>query len=625
MILCSVYGFLLAAAALYEWDVRDRLPEPERSEYWQYKHALARLKEIQAANTAAAQAALPHSLRERLQARLQVEIMEHECVLPTETQWGLIFSTAEAIWAVKETPPPLLSQPRPPEGSPLQVEWDRKTAEWPKARDYIFEAIVQAMAGYIKHLRPVEPGPFQKPLEPSPSMIYDLVAPFRAPQLKELGLCQWITDQYNRNVYGLSKSGTPPIQPQNYAGPRDAMADIYLRGTPLLPLMQVLEPFQPFTDEMRFAHYWCLGKTGRGKTTFLRHLIKDDLDRVARGECSLVVVDSKKLIREMRTLEVFAEGQPLDGCLTLIDSDVPFPLNPFYLPEAQARAVLVYMLAGMTEASGLQTGALAFLIDAAMKHDKPSLRTIRDFFKLDARKGELPAQWSRYDKDTQDWFKHTFKNLHAATREGLHQRLANFIKEYPNLNRMFEADSFGIDINELHKGGKVLLVDTDLNSNGEDGTNLLGRLIIGLIEQLSTTRNKLDEGSLKPVWLYIDEAGDYLKTDSKFEQILTKARSSKIGATVAYQYRGQVDPKIEKALDIAEIHSECVQKGTVELTIAEKRQHPLTIRPYEFSKDEPQMVGSEYQRMREHLAFLYPYTSAPRAIEDNLPLTEKNR
>lgn len=476
-------------------------------------------------------------------------------------------------------------------------------------------------AGEIyRQMLPTGPGIFQVPLSQTPlanKIVAKMTDPFWSKELTDKNLASDVRDRLR---YGAEEVGTKdkPIWPKDYKG-----KDAHKVYTPKewWHLFDVLVSYQPFTNEQRYAHHWCLGKTGRGKTTFLRHLIKADLESVARDECSLVVIDSKKLVREMRSLKIFASGEPLDGYLTLVDSDVPFPLNPFYLPPAQARTVLSYMLASMTEASGLQKGALAFLIDAAFATSKPTLRTIRDYFAL--KKGELPKEFSRFDKDTQQWFLNIFPNLHVATREGLHQRLANFIKENPNLNRMFEADGFGIDIEELHKGGHVLLVDTDLNANGEDGTNLLGRLIIGLMEQLSTRRNKLDESSLKPVWLYIDEAADYIKTDSRFEQILTKARSSHIGATVAFQYRGQVDPKIEKALEIAEIQSVCVQKGTVAMTIADTEQPPLPVPRLEFNH-EPQMTREEYKQLREWQSYAYPYKASPPPKDTNeRPMTQK--
>jgi hypothetical protein len=568
----------------------------------------------------------PHEFRVALKERLGAAISERSYNVPNAELWERLISIADGLYSTPWKKPEILKQSRP-EAYP--EEWDRFKALWKRVNDIAFEAIFQSTVAFVSKLPDFSKNaPFSKPLIEivnAPNLTFEMMQPFRESDVRDLQLFQTLVARYNSNVGVISEAGQPLIQPQRYDGPKEAMAQAYFGGLPFLPLLQTLVPYQPFTDEMRFAHHWCMGKTGRGKTTFLRHLIKDDLDRTAKSECSLVVVDSKKLIREMRTLKMFAAGEPLDKRVTIIDSDVPFPLNPFYLPPAQARAVLIYMLANMSEASGLQTGALAFLIDAAMKHDKPSLRTIRDFFKLDARKGELPAEWSRYDQDTKDWFKHTFKNLHAATREGLHQRLANFIKGYPNLNRMFEADSFGIDVEALHNGGCVLLVDTDLGTNGEDGTNLLGRLVIALMEQLSTRRNKLDEKSLKPLWFYMDEAADYIKGDHKFVQILTKARSSRVGVTVAYQFLGQIEsPPVEKALENAEIHSVCTQRGTVELTIAENSSI-LPVRPLEFSEiPQMQMTREEYRAFREAMALAHPYKHVPPPTgDDDQPLTQK--
>ncbi len=390
--------------------------------------------------------------------------------------------------------------------------------------------------------------------------------------------------------------------------PGDDGYKLYL-PTDFAPVFEALVPFS-ISDSSRFAHHWCLGKTGRGKTTFLRHLIRDDLRRASEGECSLVVVDSKKLIREMRGLKDFAPGQPLHERVTVIDSDDVFPLNPFHLPKQQARAVLVYMLAGLSGPSELQSGALTFFVDAALQTPNPTLQTILDLVRLDARKGQLPEHFSSFDKETRDWFEYTRKTLHPGTSGGIEQRLANFLNEHKyGLARAFNAPGWALDFQKLHDGGHVLLVDTDLATNGKDGTNLLGRLMIALVEQLSTGRNRLDEKKLKPLWLYLDEASDYIEADEKFVQILIKARSSRIGATVAYQYRGLVDPRVEKALENAEIQSECKEKGHVDLQIAEK---PITlpVARLEFT-DLPQMNRLDYIAVRARMRRGWPKSAMP--------------
>jgi hypothetical protein len=166
-------------------------------------------------------------------------------------------------------------------------------------------------------------------------------------------------------------------------------------------------------------------------------------------------------------------------------------------------------------------------------------------------------------------------------------------------------------------------VDTNLNErdgNDAESVNLMGRMFIAMLEDIASRRRTLDRDTLKPVWIYLDEASDYLSNDKTFIQILTKAAEQKVGLTVAYQYEGQdgVDPSIEKALRNASIHSRCLKRGLVELTI---NGEPLTLHPrkFEFTRDEPQMDTKEYDALRERLAAAFPYKEPPPQSPKNGP------
>jgi clan AA aspartic protease (TIGR02281 family) len=414
-------------------------------------------------------------------------------------------------------------------------------------------------------------------------------------------------DVRDRLRHGAESIGTKdnPVWPQNYKG-KDPHKVYFPKE-----YWQMFDAWVPFSfsDRDRFTHHWCLGHNGTGKTTFLRHFIAHDLDRVLAGECSLIVMDSKKLIREMRMLTTFHPSNPLHDKLTLIDADEPFPLNPFCLPKAQARSVISYMLANLSAASELQTGALAFLIDGALAANKPTLRTIRNFFTLKISKGELaelPENFDKMDEDTQFWFKNTFSKLHPATREGIQQRLTNFMKQNELLDRMISADSFGLSMPLLGRGGRVLLVDTNLAKFGEEGANVFGRLIIALINQLSSQRSEQDEQKLKPVFVYVDEAQDYIKQDAMFANILEKARAQKIAMTVAHHHKGQIDPRIEASLENAGIKSECHDIGSV--TVKTRRETmTLPIGKLEFNDPAWKMTDGDYRKLRRRLQAHYPY------------------
>jgi hypothetical protein len=339
-------------------------------------------------------------------------------------------------------------------------------------------------------------------------------------------------------------------------------------------------------------------------------------------------MDSKKLIREMRMLTYFDQQQGdyggLQDKLTLIDADEPFPLNPFHLPDAQARSVIRYMLANLSNASELQTGALTFLIDAAIASPNPTLRTIRDFFALPIKNGQLvetPDHFSKFDADTQFWFKNTFAKLHAATREGIQQRLTNFLKENRLLDQMISADSFGLSMPLLGRGGRVLLVDTNRAKFSKEGANVFGRLIIALIDQLSSQRSEHDEQKLKPVFVYIDEAQDYIQSDALFTDILEKARASKIAMTVAHHHKGQIDPRIEQSLENAGIKSHCHDIGSV--TVKTRRASlDLPVNKFDFNGDW-RMPDERYRSLRNRLRLRHPYKAQVVSEPDTDDLTQK--
>ncbi len=489
----------------------------------------------------------------------------------------------------------------------------------------IAHAYLEATIAYLNWLLPfMGDSPFTKSVRELPDMahaIFEITKPFNTDLLtrRNFGLYPHFLDNVRRESTKLGK--TTLVFPQDHPDQHD-LARRYLAGTPLYQLFDIDVPLAMFSELNRCAHHWCLGKTRRGKTTFLRHIIKYDLDDVAKEQCSLVVLDSKDkgLVHEMRTLKAFAPGQSCDGRLIVIDSDQPFPLNPFTIKDkGLARSIITYMVA--TEGSPTQIGALNHFVDAVLQSRDKSLATLIKYIRMGDK--EAPAELKSFDADLQDWWRTTRLGLFKPTVSSVEQRLTNFMREHrgsPILQNL-NADSWGLDLyGELHNGGKVLLVDADISKNGPVGTALMGRLFIALIESLAARRQK----ATKPIWVVVDEASDYLsKNDPSFVQILVKAAGAKVGMTVAHQYRGQLDLKIEEALENAEIQSVCPQRGRVELTV-EERPLTLNVDPFEFER-EPQMDRIEYAQMRAELANAYPYKKPLTVSEQIAPrsLTQK--
>lgn len=485
------------------------------------------------------------------------------------------------------------------------IEELRPLAEQAEGFDYvaITNALSFSILAFLKALPP--PHNNHQPFFPTPAYklvdvgrtIVEVLKPFSDNILKEDGMCGKIREKYGQ---GFGVAGVWPMQ---YKG--DDILDLYLTE-PFKELFLAPVPFQPFSELNRCAHHWCLGKPGRGKTTFLRHLIQHDLTEVAKGNCSLVVIDGKPqgLVHEMRTLKQFGPNGDLHNRLIVIDSDKAFPLNPFKITNPNLASSLVsYMIA--TDTSDLQTGALTHFIDAVLASEDKSLETLLRYIRMGDKEQPRAEDFRNFDDELKTWWTETRPGLYGRTASGVEERLANFMRMHKGapILRNLRADSWGLDLyKELNDGGKVLLVDTDTLKNDVVGAALMGRLFIALIENLASRRQKAP----KPIWIIIDEATDYLaQKDPRFVQILIKARAAKVGVTVAYQTRGLIDPTIEKTLEIAEIQSRCEQRGRIELTVEER---PLTIPVSELEFDRKDQMGREhYTAMRERMAHDYPY------------------
>ncbi len=521
-------------------------------------------------------------------ARALKSAFEEEALNPPENITAELLRIAHVIYT-KELPPPL-----PPNADQLTLQLAAQRAQNFDVGT-ITKALALAFRDFLALLPEFKRTQFTVPVAEVidlPSATWGLVQPFRDTLLFSKGLCLSIWQTFESNC------GDPPIMPQKFTNsdnwPNHKIAHHYLKNTPFNQLLQIHIPFG-FDDKTRCTHHWCLGHNGTGKTTYLRYFIKADLERVERGECSLVVIDSKKLIREMRTLKQFSTT--LKDRVIIVDREHPVALNPFFLPTDQSTEVVEYMLASLSDASDLQGGALTFLADAARTYPHPTLYLILDFLAL--KKDQLPDEIEQFDPDTQRWFRNTRPTLHIATSGGLNQRLANFLKRNKTLAAMFNADRCALDLfDQLNEGGKVLLVDT--NGMGDEGTNLMGRLFIAMLDQLSERRTRLNEDTLKPIFCVLDEAQDYIKNDAKFARILEKARAQKVAMTVAHHHTGQIDPRIEQSLENAGIKTECKNLGGVTIRTRD-RDYLIPIKPLAFDHPPQQMHPDEYRQMRERL------------------------
>ena len=313
-----------------------------------------------------------------------------------------------------------------------------------------------------------------------------------------------------------------------------------------------------FSDEQRFRHQFIVGATGSGKTTLLSAQINEDLDRVARNEASLFVMDSQnELIPDIARLARFAPGGDLHGKLIYIeyDPDHPLSLNIFDFNReriaalsSRERVTLMRSAEEMigffmqsfvkAETSGFMEAIVRYILRAVMHVPNPTVFTFKDFLSKDgfAKHAEHLATLS--DNDRRFLTADMFDGSYGASLGAMRARLAAMTSD-DLFNSMFTHPRNKFDLFTLLQDSKVILVNTTKGVL-KKATEPFGRYFIARLMQATEERMLIPRASRLPVFAYIDEAGDYISDEQNIAELIDKARKQKIALTLAIQRTGDI-------------------------------------------------------------------------------------
>ncbi len=399
-----------------------------------------------------------------------------------------------------------------------------------------------------------------------------LILPFYGSRAKAAGLFAGLRDELDRNQHDASGVPYDPIGgpspklilPSENKGEPVAFLHAYLKGTPLEALFAAEVPFD-IPEETRFEHHWIVAGSGHGKSQTLQYLVARDLEKVASGEASLVVIDSQgDLIRNIAGLKCFAPGEALDGRLCLIDpTDIEYPvaLNLFDVGlerlEGYDRLERERLLNGALE---LYDFVLGSLLSAEMTQKQSVLfryitrlmlqipgATIHTFRELLEPGGSerYRSHIEKLDGTARAFFESEFDSKQfEETKRQVVRRLWGIL-ENQSFERMFSHPKSKLDLFAEMNGGKVILINTAKDLLKQTGTEIFGRFFIALIAQVAQERATLPKENRLPSFVYIDECADYL--DQNVSLILEQARKFNIGMVLAHQYVGQLSPKLQES------------------------------------------------------------------------------
>lgn len=484
-----------------------------------------------------------------------------------------------------------------------QVDWSerRSVSEWWEVREafnvqkaYLseFDQNIELVAlGLVALLRPIleaAPGYTQDaPVEDdltipiklihslgAPGIVFDeVIETAFAKDLAEHGLFDRLRGQFERNV--VAASGGNPADPSSFSRTPlmpskssikepSVLAETYLATTPILDFLKQSTEFV-IPTEARFEHCHIVAGSGHGKTQTLQYLIAENLSAVAKGERSIIVLDSQgDLIENIAHLAEFAPGGPLHDRLVLIDpSDVEWPvsLNLFdvgierlqgYEPlerERLTNSILElydFVLGSLLSAEMTQKQNVIFrYVTRLMLHiPDATIHTLRELMEPDSHI-KFAAHIEKLSGTARQFFETEFTDREfTQTKKQVLRRLWGIL-ENQTFERMFSHPRSKLDLFKEMNTGKVILINTAKDLLKEQGSEIFGRFFIALVAQAAQERATLPTGKRLPTFVYVDEAADYF--DRNIGVILAQARKYKVGMVLAHQYLGQLDAKLQDA------------------------------------------------------------------------------
>lgn len=296
------------------------------------------------------------------------------------------------------------------------------------------------------------------------------------------------------------------------------------------------------SKDSRERHMYIVGKTGSGKTNFLRTLIAQDIER---GDGVGIIAPEQEMLTE-EILPYIPEHRVDDVIyFNPADTECPVSFNPLHLEEGEdidlrADEMFTIFQRIMGKGGPRMDQILRQAIYALL--ERPGT-TFLDVPRLldphDSSFRETVARESR-DPETARFFRETYEQLPDEAHVPIINRLGRFIRPRTVRNVLCQPVNT-LNFREAMDTGKILLFNFSDGILGETNASILGQLVVSKFQLATASRADMPKDQRRNFWLYMDEFQTFVDvaTDS-YEKMLSRARKYKLGLILAHQTTSQI-------------------------------------------------------------------------------------
>lgn len=307
------------------------------------------------------------------------------------------------------------------------------------------------------------------------------------------------------------------------------------------------------SEQDRMKHTYIIGRTGTGKTEFLKSMILQDM-REGRGLCFLEphgdgIEELLQLVPPERAEDVILfdptdTERPLGFNLLetrnqdemhFVASSIINLMYKLYDPHRTGiigprfeHAIRNAMLTVAVQPGATFVEVVRILTDS--KYVQELLPKVKDPI--------VKRYWTDQIAQTSDFHK-------SETLDYIVSKFGRFVTNKAIRNIIGQSES-SLDFRKAMDEGKIVFLKLAKGLLGEEDANFLGLVLAPKILQAALSRQDIPKEERKPFYFYVDEFQNFATPD--FAQMLSEARKYNLSLILANQFVSQLDEEVRDAI-----------------------------------------------------------------------------
>ena len=302
-------------------------------------------------------------------------------------------------------------------------------------------------------------------------------------------------------------------------------------------------------DKDRLGHIYVIGKTGVGKSTLLKSMAIQDIQRGT----GIGVIDPHGDVARELLLQIPEHRKNDLIYFNPKDLKNPIAFNPLYKIHPNYHHLV---------ASGLISTFKKIWLDSwgprleyILRYSLLTLLWFPDATLLDIQPLLTDSVFRNRvllfveEKHILSFWRNEFEKYPASLRAEAISPILNktglFITSLP-IRNIFGQKESSFRMQTVLDEGKIFIANLSKGEIGEDATSILGSMLVTSFQLAAMHRAKKNENDRKPFYLYIDECHSFISLS--FADILAEARKYGLSLFLAHQYINQLQEPIRAAI-----------------------------------------------------------------------------